>query len=66
MGKEKEVSIYTRPALCIVDWRTAAQGQKEYTVQWIYSRDVRVYPDPRVWVGYGYELHGYGYTRFYP
>ena len=21
---------------------------------------------PQVWVGYGYEIHGYGYTRFYP
>ena len=30
------------------------------------NRGVRVYPYPRVWVGYGYEVHGYGYTRFYP
>ena len=29
-------------------------------------RGVRVYPYPRVWVGYGYEVHGYGYTRFFP
>jgi len=41
------------------------------------SRGVWVYPYPRVYptqpvpagtgrVGYGYDVHGYGYTRFYP
>ena len=33
----KSKCLYTRPPLYIVDWRTAAQGQKEYTVEWIYS-----------------------------
>ena len=42
----------------------------------VCGRDLRVYPYPRVRVGsgicltgrfgYGYDVHGYGYTRFYP